>query len=164
MSFVTFDPLHTREIFTKGCYASETASSQLPSGGFENSQQCGMPRACPSVLKSHRPTPTVIHSSGIDQAATHSTLVNALSLSAADLFCASLRRDTRYFSLLNIFIIATLPTMSLTLFDNSTALDPSVVIVTLPPGLTLDQFQHKERTMGQLLGYPPSLPHPLTRC
>jgi hypothetical protein len=46
--------------------------------------------------------------------------------------------------------------MSLTLFDNSTALDPSVVIVTLPPGLTLGEFQHRERTMGQLLRHPHS--------
>ena len=45
------------------------------------------------------------------------------------------------------------------------ALDPSVVIVTLPPGLTPEKFQRKERRereLDQLLEYPRSPTHPLT--
>ena len=41
--------------------------------------------------------------------------------------------------------------MSLTLVNASTSLDPSIVIVSLPPGLSLEQFRHLEYTIGQLL-------------
>jgi len=37
--------------------------------------------------------------------------------------------------------------MSLTLVNASTSLDPSIVIVSLPPGLSLEQFRHLEYTI-----------------
>ena len=41
--------------------------------------------------------------------------------------------------------------MSLTLFNSSNTNTTSLVVVTLPPGLSLAQFQHLERSAGEFL-------------